>query len=193
MTYDRPEFNLEPFGEERPHFKWTWAGLPRRPLSGHPTQFPGFRVSIADGREIILMSMNQSLVHYPLSLTPILHHPESHVLSAIRQAKKMADWVEEAPPVVLPPTLFELTYVRSQQLSSAGGEADLGPGDKALTLPRVQVIAHFYSESGAKDASEVYSEVIAIWFQDNFGAIPDDIQMQLAGVDWKNSAYGWSP
>lgn len=193
----RPKFDLA-FSDDDHYasYQWRWSELPRKQWSGYPWNFEGFKIELADGRTISLEWMRQFKTDYysPLSLgVPSYSHPEDYVSSAIQHARKLADWIE-TPPIVLAPTLYELTSIsRDEIISRYKTASDLGLGDRALVLPRVYVISQFDSCSSAEDTEECMSSLLIIWYQDNFGEIPADIQSQLAQINWKNSAYGWDP
>ena len=164
-----------------------WKELPRKKLLGHPMEFAGLTVRLADGREIRLSQMSQKFI-YANHLHPALNHPARIVADAIKEAKGALSRGDEQP-LVLPPTLFESNH----PMHVSESDPDLGDNGKALSLPRVQVIAEFISYSPAFESSESFSSLVVIWFQDNFGEIPSSIRAQLAAIEWKHLAFDWTP
>lgn len=69
------------------------------------------------------------------------------------------------------------------------------PGERPwLILPAVGTIARLDSDAPARDRSEIYSSVIAVWFQDEFGMVRDERTLeQLRHLDWERWATDWSP
>jgi hypothetical protein len=188
MTDDTLEFALEPSGTfPRTDHEIRWPELPRRKLEGHPMVFDGFHVELADGRTFELVRMNQSYI-YAYALMPMLCHPDVIVKTAIEQVRHLAPRVPTSP-VVLPPNLLSSDH----PMPSRHDEPDLGSGDDCLTLPRVQVIAEFLSSKASVGSSESFSSLVVIWFQDNFGDIPAEIQKQLTEIEWDLRAHDWTP
>lgn len=187
MTDKIPEFRLESSGTwPRNPMEVRWKELGRKQLVGHPKAFDGFRLTLTDGREISLIQLRQRFI-YAYHLDPSLSHPAVIVSSAIAEAKNLASW-GDALPLVIPPTLF----VSDHPMQVSEDDPDLGERSGALTLPRVQTIAEFFSSTASKGSPEAWSSVIAIWFQDDFCDIPSEIQSQLATIEWDTFAYDWT-
>jgi hypothetical protein len=63
-----------------------------------------------------------------------------------------------------------------------------------LKLPEVCAVAEFDSNISARDEYEIYSSVLAIWFQDHYG-LPDDARTleQLGNLNWEKYGHDWTP
>lgn len=137
----------------------------------------------ADGRQLCLEQLHQSYI-YAGDLLGLVRHPQEYVTRVAEQARRQHRWVT-AEPVVLPPRLLEFTR-RAPQGS------DLPPAH-GVSLPRVAVIGLFTSDKPARDAAEIYSSLVVIWFQDRYGDAEPETLAQIASLDWAAHAFDWSP
>lgn len=164
---------------------FDWRKLPRLDhglISAHPITRPvSLRFALPTGRLIDLNSLYQFDI-YAGWLCGYPNDPERQFMDAISIAKRHFPH-HDVPPVVLEPLLH-------------GGRVTVKDGFQApwLRLPAVCTIAEFDSNKPARDEWEVYSSVLAIWFQDHYG-LPTDARTleQLRSLDWEKHAHDWTP
>ncbi len=173
----------------REFIHFDWKGLSRRPLEplgSYPKECPGGEIQLADGRDISIRQLHQHYI-YAGHMLGAMSPPEEEVLRVIDLAQQRYPWMKQAI-AVFPPELLVYSPPR-MPLMLAQPEQDLGP----VTLPRVAVIAELQSFSPARDATECYSSLIAIWFQDRFGDPPNEVLSQISSLDWNALAFDWTP
>lgn len=122
---------------------------------------------------------------YSGMLCGLPNDPERYFIQAVNTAKQHFPNHEMAPVVLEPVIQSGLSPSRRE------GEEVHVPW---LQLPMVCAIAEFDSDEPARDEHEVYSSVLAIWFQDHYG-LPDDARTlaQLGKLDWEKYGYDWTP
>jgi hypothetical protein len=169
--------------------KFDWRNSPRinhglivsHPISGPVT----LEFTLPTGRLIKLKRLYQFDV-YGGMLAGMPNDPERHLIQAVKAAKQhFPD--HGMMPVVLEP-LFHTGQVPRKKRD--GSEIHV----PWLKLPEVCTVAEFDSNEPARDEDEVYSSVLAIWFQDHYG-LPDDARTleQLGNLDWQRNGYDWTP
>lgn len=169
--------------------KFDWRNSPRinhglivsHPISGPVT----LEFTLPTGRLIKLKRLYQFDV-YGGMLAGMPSDPERHFIQAVKAAKQhFPD--HGMMPVVLEP-LFHTGQVTRKKRD--GSEIQV----PWLKLPEVCTVAEFDSNEPARDEYEVYSSVLAIWFQDHYG-LPDDVRTleQLSHLDWVEHGYDWTP
>lgn len=168
---------------------FDWRHSPRIDhglVSGHPVHGPAtLGLTLPTGRRIRLKRLYQFDV-YGGMLCGLPLDPDWHFVDAVKTAK------DHFPnhgmmPVVLEPVFHAGQIMRR---SRDGGETC----EPWLKLPEVCTIAEFDSNKPARNEYEVYSSVLAIWFQDLYG-LPDDAHTleQLGNLDWEKHGYDWTP
>ena len=168
---------------------FDWATLPRRPLEpigSYPKDFAGGDIQLADGRKISIRRLQQYFI-YSGHMLGAMSAPEEEAYNVIKRAQSLHPALKEAM-IMLPPELFIYAPPRMPLMVAPLGW-DLGP----VTLPRVAVIAELQSFSPARDNTECFSSLVAIWFQDQFGDTPSTVLAQLSGLDWNELALDWTP
>lgn len=155
-------------------------------IPGHPVSGPTtLEFTLPTGRLIKLKQLCQFDV-YGGMLAGIPNDPERHLIQAVKAAKQhFPD--HGMMPVVLEPLFHAGQVIRKGR---DGGEVHV----PWLKLPEVCTVAEFDSNEPARDEYEVYSSVLAIWFQDHYG-LPDDAHTmeQLGNLDWEKHGYDWTP
>jgi hypothetical protein len=157
-------------------------------LAESPEVMPlDWKFQLSGGREIFLTRIQQHRT-YGGMLCGLPWDPEMSVVQAISGAQKW-DGRFHAAPVVIPATIVSGTTP--------------GPGMPRLPslflrewsmLPQVTTFAIFESLKTARDPREVYSSVLVIWWQTQFG-IPRDADLldRLRSIDWVKHAKDWTP
>jgi hypothetical protein len=144
-----------------------------------------FRLS--GGREIFLTRIQQHRT-YGGMLCGLPRDPERTVFRAIEEAQSW-DGRFHGAPVVIPATIVRGTKPEpnnSRRIPSAMLEWSM--------LPQVTTFAEFKSLTTARDHSEVYSSVLVVWWQTQFG-IPREADLldRLRSIDWVKHAKDWTP
>lgn len=173
---------LQALGFDWHHSPRTDHGL----IAGHPVSGPTtLELNLPTGRLIKLKRLYQFDV-YGGMLAGMPSDPERHFIQAVDAAKNhFPD--HGMIPVVLEPLFHTGQVTRKKQ---DGSEIHV----PWLKLPEVCTVAEFDSNTPARDEYEVYSSVLAIWFQDHYG-LPDDVRTleQLGNLDWEKYGYDWTP
>lgn len=168
---------------------FDWRHSPRIEhglISGHPITGPvTMTFTLPTGRLIKLKRLYQFDV-YGGMLAGMPNDPERHLIQAVKVAKQYFP-DHGMMPVVLEP-VFHAGHVTRKKRD--GGEIPV----PWLKLPEVCTVAEFDSNEPARGEDEIYSSVLAIWFQDHYG-LPDDAQTleQLKHLDWEKCGYDWTP
>lgn len=165
---------------------FDWRNLPRidHGLSRPTGRLTGLKFTLPTGRQIYLNQLYQ-FGTYSGSLCGLPTYPEYYLIQAVKEAKL------HFPNHGMPPAVLEPVIQSGRSPSRREGEEVQEPW---LQLPMVCTIAEFDSNEPARDEYEVYSSVLAIWFQDHYG-LPDDARTleQLGNLDWVKHGYDWSP
>lgn len=145
--------------------------------------FEGWAVPQPDGRKVLVQAFHQEYI-YGAALLGGLMPPAEYMLQAITRAEKLHPF-EALSPVILPPALFSgrRTY------TSQGREEH----DDWISLPRVCCTALLFSSTYARDPAQVFSSALVIWFQDHFGMPGEQVESQLAQLNWSAIASDWCP
>jgi hypothetical protein len=145
----------------------------------------GFR--LAGGREIFLTRIQQHRT-YGGMLCGLPRDPERSVVRVIEEAQAW-DGRFHGAPVVIPATIVRGATPKPdnfRRTPSAMLEWSM--------LPQVTTFANFDSLTTARDHSEVYSSVLVVWWQTQFGIPQDaDLLYQLRSIDWVKYAKDWTP
>jgi len=168
---------------------FDWRHSPRIDhglISGHPVTGPApLEFTLPGGRLIKLKQLYQFDV-YGGMLAGMPNDPERFFIHAVNAAK------QHFPDHSMMPVVLEPAF-HSGQVARKGrdGSEIFVPW---LKLPEVCTVAEFDSNEPARDEDEVYSSVLAIWFQDHYG-LPDDARTleQLGHLDWVKHGYDWTP
>ena len=144
-----------------------------------------FRLS--GGREVFLTRIQQHWT-YGGMLCGLPFDPEMSVVRAIAEAQKW-DGRFHGVPVVIPATIVSGTLPADKNPRFA----QFGPTAWSM-LPQVTTFAIFQSLETARNHSEVYSSVLIVWWQTQFG-IPreTDLLDRLRSIDWVKHAKDWTP
>lgn len=168
--------------------RFNWETLPRRPLEpigGYPKDYAGGDIHLADGRKISILTLHQDYI-YSGHMLGAMYPPEEEAYKVIARAQKLFPALKDAI-VVLPPELLVYSPPRMPLMVAPPGW-DVGP----VTLPRVAVIAELRSLSPARNPTECFSSLIAIWFQERFGDPTEEIIRQISLIDWNTPAIDWT-
>jgi hypothetical protein len=157
-------------------------------LAESPEVMPlDWKFQLSGGREIFLTRIQQHR-SYGGMLCGLPRDPEMSVVQAIAGAQKWDGRFHEAP-VVIPATIVRGTKPESDQAFPT----PLFLREWSM-LPQVTTFAVFESLKTARDHSEVYSSVLVVWWQTQFG-IPREADLldRLRSIDWVKHAKDWTP
>ena len=182
--------DMEPDPETRANFKRSMpfeiADLPvidhgnfNRPLSIGD----GFSVNTVAGDILRLDDIFQYRT-YGGVLNGIPFNPESSIESAVKYVTTIFP-NHQTPPRVIPPRMHRgrLIYTRE------GVEYV----EDWCILPTCTSFGCFTANRPARDADEIFSSIVLIWYQDKFG-LPEDPHTlkHIAELDWDPFAHHWS-
>lgn len=168
---------------------FDWRHSPRIDhgvISCHPVSGPvTLEFTLPTGRLIRLDSLYQYNV-YGGMFCGMPNDPRWHFIEAVNVAKQHFP-NHEMMPVMLEP-VFHVGQVLRKQHDHTEFRVHW------LKLPEVCTVAVFDSNEPARNDYEVYSSVLAIWFQDHYG-LPDDARTleQLGNLDWEKNGHDWTP
>ncbi|MGE0385532.1 MAG: hypothetical protein AB7Q97_12435 [Gammaproteobacteria bacterium] len=140
-------------------------------------------VDIRDGRVISLADLHQfgtnagQLNGYPMP-------PELRIRAAVKAAERLFPDHRGKLAFLQPPLVTGLDPV-----GPLASETEI----QWFMLPAVTTVARFDSLAPARDPDEVYSSVVVVWFQDEYGLPGSAIVAQLRALDWNSSAEDWTP
>lgn len=142
---------------------------------------------LAGGREIFMTRIQQDRT-YGGMLCGLPRDPERSVVRAIEEAQAWDSRFHGAP-VMIPATI-----VRGTKLEPDNSRRTPLAMLEWSMLPQVTTFAEFKSLTPARDHSEVYSSVLVVWWQTQFG-IPREADLldRLRSIDWVKHAKDWTP
>ncbi len=177
---------------------FKWDTLPTIPLGidGHKTrtETEKYVVPLTCGRAVALDSLHQFKT-YAGVLCGLPIHPyynELRISAAMREVRKIHPEAGELIWVVAP-RLQRATVItkHSAELERRTGQRQ--PDQREVDfLPPVCSIGNFRSDAPVHDNKQVYSSLIAIWYQDEFGAPDDYVKEQLKELPWNDYAWDWN-
>jgi hypothetical protein len=146
-----------------------------------------WKFRLAGGREVFLTLIQQHRT-YGGMLCGLPRDPERTVVRAIEEAQ-VWDGRFHGPPVVIPATIVRGTKLEPDNFR----HTPLAMLEWSM-LPQVTTFGEFKSLTTARDISEVYSSVLVVWWQTQFGISPDaDLLDRLRSIDWVKHAKDWTP
>lgn len=137
-------------------------------------------VSLADGRAIYMTYLEQAFTYAGVLCGRFTTEDNDRRIEEL-----IAEFQQRLPcvgePVVLAP---------ERVLVPARRERNVPEGER---LPAVCSMAHFRSNSPARDPGEAYSSVAVVWFQSSFGLPDERALLALRNIDWFAAATDWTP
>ena len=157
-------------------------------LSASPDVMPlRLEFRLPGGREVFLTRIQQHQT-YGGMLCGLPRDPETSVARAIEEAQKW-DGGFHGAPVVIPATIVSgiKSAPKNPRFAHIGAMA-------WSMLPQITTFAEFKSLTTARDPGEVYSSILAVWWQTQFGIPTDaDLLQGLRSMDWGRYAKDWTP
>ena len=190
--HQRYEAFMEKQREERDRYLgalgFDWCASPRQDhgeIAINPLGSPqGLSVTLLDGRVIALREWHQYAV-YEGTLCGVPPDPEDNLIAALKAAQRIFPSCGDRP-VMLEPCIHTATFETSPKKK---------PFPYPLVwLPKVCTIARFESAAPARESAHVYSSLVVVWFQDDYG-LPNDRHAfeQLRRLDWLANATDYTP
>ncbi len=171
---------------------WDWDELPRVDLGpeGHRKRprTEEWPLTLATGRVIRLdRYFQQDTARGWLCGAPFQHVREQQVEEALSSARRVFQRREDEPVHLLPPMLYRYTSKLPVRIAPSGIT-------EMLALPPVCSMAEFRSDSPVRDSDQVYSSLVAVWFQNRYG-LPEDpyVLEMLRTMPWDELAGDWTP
>ncbi|MBL8491948.1 MAG: hypothetical protein JNM82_14295 [Rhodocyclaceae bacterium] len=169
-----------------------WDELPRIDLGPeghrkrpHTEEWP---LTLASGRTIRLdRYFQQNTTHGWLCGPPFQYAREAQVDAAVAATRRVFELRVDDRVHLVPPVLYRYTSQLPARIAPSGII-------EMLALPPVCSMAEFRSDSPVRDADQVYSSLVAVWFQDRYG-LPEDpyVLEMLRAMPWDALATDWTP
>lgn len=138
-------------------------------------------IVLTSGREIGLISLNQSFTHHGLlEGAPTARMNQEIIDRAVQEERNKQ---HSRTPYLIPPAQTPITFPGSTRY----------PFGEPMRIPSILCIARYVSRLPAHDPSDpmlYYSQLSVIWFQEDFAfPIEGAVLEALSQIDWEKLAY----
>lgn len=154
---------------------FDWRECPRReygPSREHPLNAQPGALQLVTGRNVRIQERHQHAV-YGGVLSGLPPTPSHFLVRAVERAESL--FPGAGKPLVLPPE------VRYGSLVTGSGSASERPW---ALLPDVCTIALLVSNTPARDRAADASQLVVVWFEDDFGNLTPRTLDQVRAIDW---------
>lgn len=180
-------------GEDGPvNHNWAWDELPTIDLgfNGNRTRAKAedWSLVLKTGRSVRLDALyQQDTTRGMLCGLPLPHVREQQIEDGVNTARHVFRCRQADRVYVLPPTLYRYT-------ANLARPSDPPNICELNALPPVCSMGEFLSGTPVRDQEHVYSSLVVLWFQGEYG-LPTDARVLelLRAMPWDDWAGDWSP